>query len=541
MRVLSKKPALLLLLLLLVACAPAPAATVPNAAATAMMATALKTALAEANAAANTASAATATPAPSATPQPPASPTPTGAVIAAVATNSSARNAGVEITPSPVFPATATPGTPGTPTPDERKLPKYWAEWPLVPTVSARAKEIFLLGQRMGNDPHSFTVIGDCQSEPNILMGVYDTDNYQLGAGYEYLDETVRQFKGSFARDSITVKDGMSVASVFAPGWADPNQCQPGETPLECEIRLHKPIIIFISLGTNWKGGDDVKHEEYMRRIVDYAISKGVLPVLSTKGDNQEGDHRINQSTARVAYDYDLPLWNFWLAIRDLPGKVECSGQLCAADAQRKVIGPRIAELRLSCRRKRHFDMRLEQEQRIVASIPLRQRLLQFVDRDCFVTEQHRNRLFVEGLRLVDQHVLKFVRLTVELQRPLTRLRRLVSLRQRRLLSRQTGAKAQHQQQQRGKLLGHREHSIERIQNVNEIARYREQDIRPPERMGVLPVPAPLRSRQLLKQRRDPISMDLRQTLHVFRRRNPASCSACVACLNSWTYRSRLP
>jgi hypothetical protein len=58
-----------------------------------------------------------------------------------------------------------------------------------------------------------------------------------------------------------------------------------------------------------------------MRKIVDFAISRGVLPILSTKGDNLEGGHRINQSIAQLAYDYDLPLWNFWLSIRDLPGK----------------------------------------------------------------------------------------------------------------------------------------------------------------------------------------------------------------------------
>jgi hypothetical protein len=222
--------------------------------------------------------------------------------------------------PSPQAPASAQKPA-GSPTPDTRKLPKYWPEWPLIPTVSARAKEIFQLGQQLGNDPHSFTTIGDCQSEPNIFMGVYDTNTYQLPAGSEALADTVQWFKGSFARDSITVKDGMSVASVFAPGWADPQQCQSKETPLECEFRLHKPVIVFINLGTNWKGGDEVKHEEYMRRIVDYAISKGVIPILGTKGDNLEGGHRINESIARVAYDYDLPFWNFWLSIRDLPGK----------------------------------------------------------------------------------------------------------------------------------------------------------------------------------------------------------------------------
>ncbi|RPJ42274.1 MAG: SGNH/GDSL hydrolase family protein, partial [Chloroflexi bacterium] len=308
----SRRFCVFLLALLLSACSPADAAptTLPPVDATALMAQALSTAVSEAAATARVNGNPTLT---SPTPTPPGESNgviadPVSATVVEIANQ----------TP----PAPSNPTEPaGTPTLDTRKLPKYWAEWPLIPTASARAKEIFLLGQQLGNDPHSFTTIGDCQSEPNILMGTYDIPGYLLPEGSAGLVETIQWFQGSFARDSITVKDGMSAASVFAPGWADPDQCQPKETPLECEFRLHKPAIVIISLGTNWRGGDEVKHAEYMRRIVDYAISKGVLPVLSTKGDNLEGGHRINESIAQVAYDYDLPLWNFWLSIRDLPGK----------------------------------------------------------------------------------------------------------------------------------------------------------------------------------------------------------------------------
>ena len=218
-------------------------------------------------------------------------------------------------------PQTAQPLAEVSPTPDTRLDPKYWPEWPLIPIVSVRAKEIYALGRQLGNDPHSFTTIGDCQSEPSVFMGVYDSDRYFLGEGYEHLEETIQQFKGSFQRDSVTVKDGMSVASVLSPVWADPEMCEEGETPLACEIRLHRPVVAFINLGTNWQGGDDVKHEAYLRQVVEVLIENGVVPIISTKGDNLEGDHRLNRSMARVAHDYDLPLWNFWRSLRDLPGK----------------------------------------------------------------------------------------------------------------------------------------------------------------------------------------------------------------------------
>jgi hypothetical protein len=44
-----------------------------------------------------------------------------------------------------------------------------------------------------------------------------------------------------------------------------------------------------------------------------------VVPILSSKGDNLEGDHRINHTIACLAEEYGLPLWNFWSAIQALP------------------------------------------------------------------------------------------------------------------------------------------------------------------------------------------------------------------------------
>ncbi len=212
-------------------------------------------------------------------------------------------------------------GTP-TATPIPRKTAKYWAEWPVVPPyVSQQMKEVYRQGIAAGNDPHVFSTIGDCQSVPDTFMGPYDTDRYRLMEGYEYLEETISQFKGSFKRQSVTVKNGQSVASVFSPAWADPKQCNSGETPLDCEFRLHRPSIVFVNLGTNWRGGDDVSHAEYLRKIVEAIIAHGAVPILSSKGDNLESDHRLNRATAQVAYDYNLPFWNFWASLRDLPGK----------------------------------------------------------------------------------------------------------------------------------------------------------------------------------------------------------------------------
>lgn len=225
-------------------------------------------------------------------------------------------SSGETITPSPFFPSIRT----STPTPDMRPDPRQWSSWPVIPTISVRAREIYQDGLSNGNDPQSVSVIGDCQSEPNVFLGIYATNRYFLGDDYQYLQETIDYYRESFSRQSFGVRDGLSAPSALSTLWADPQNCQSGETPVTCELRAHKPAIVFINLGTNWKPGASAKtYEDYLRQIVEQVIANGTLPILSTKADNIEGDHSINLATARVAYDYDIPLWNFWLAADSLP------------------------------------------------------------------------------------------------------------------------------------------------------------------------------------------------------------------------------
>jgi hypothetical protein len=179
----------------------------------------------------------------------------------------------------------------------------------------------------MGNDPHVFSTVGDCQSAPNVFLGIYESDRSPLGpaegaasAEGPNLQQTVRYYAGSFSRQSLAVRDGLSAPSALSPLWSDQASCQPDENPVQCELRLRKPSVMFVNLGTNWKAGASAdRYEAYLRQIVDLMIAHGTLPILSTKADNVEGDHSLNLATAKVAHDYDIPLWNFWLAADSLP------------------------------------------------------------------------------------------------------------------------------------------------------------------------------------------------------------------------------
>ncbi len=213
-----------------------------------------------------------------------------------------------------------TPTITPTPTPDTRPLPNTWRQWPIVPTLSAKALEVYKKGLAAGMDPHSFSRIGDCQSEPEVFMGIYDTpDRYYLDRQHLYLKATIEQFAGSFSRVDMTARRGFGIASVFSPIMADPKVCDANETPLACEFRIHKPIMVIISMGTNWCAGCTRSFDGYLRKIVEYAIQNGVIPVLSTKADDIEGDNSLNEDVAKVAYEYDMPMWNFWAAVQYLP------------------------------------------------------------------------------------------------------------------------------------------------------------------------------------------------------------------------------
>jgi len=87
---------------------------------------------------------------------------------------------------------------------------------------------------------------------------------------------------------------------------------------LDCELRINRPSFAFISLGTNQVWQPEVFEPE-LRVIITRLLDQGIIPILATKVDNLEGDHRINRIIANLAYEYEIPLWNFWLAVQPLP------------------------------------------------------------------------------------------------------------------------------------------------------------------------------------------------------------------------------
>lgn len=200
------------------------------------------------------------------------------------------------------------------------QTPTPWQEMPVVPVVSETTVEIYQRGLELGNDPRAFSVVGDCQNVTAYFLEDFaHPGQYDLGE-YQYLQEAIDYFYDSFARERAAVRGGYNVAAVLSPLWADPETCEERESPLECEFRLNSPSIVIISMETWWYDRPASSYANYMRQIVEFSIEHGVVPILATKADNLEGDNSINAAIVQVAQEYDVPLWNFWLAVKPLPG-----------------------------------------------------------------------------------------------------------------------------------------------------------------------------------------------------------------------------
>jgi len=214
---------------------------------------------------------------------------------------------------------TATDTMVPSPTAEPRIPPERWQEWPVVPTVQPEMKIIFERGVELGNNPGAFSKIGDGEIATVWFLTQYDLgpSYYRLGP-YSDLESVIKRFSGSFGHVGLAAGRGFNTTVILGPAPAGVTECQLGETRLNCELRTFHPSFAFISLGTNQVWQPETFEPE-LRRIIERLLKAEVVPILATKADNIEGDQRINWIIADLAYEYNLPLWNFWLAVQALP------------------------------------------------------------------------------------------------------------------------------------------------------------------------------------------------------------------------------
>jgi hypothetical protein len=194
--------------------------------------------------------------------------------------------------------------------------------YPIIPINLGRARQIYEMGRIRGTDPHTVAKVGDCISDNQYFLSPFGWRKYYL-ANYSYLQSVIDTFSASFAQDSLVAFDGLVTSAALDPMFANPLACLPGETPLLCEYRIHKPGVAIIMFGAQDLLFTSAEQFDLnLRRIVHETIQAGVVPVLSTfPGNLKQWDQSIqyNQIVVQVALDYQIPLMNLWLALEGLP------------------------------------------------------------------------------------------------------------------------------------------------------------------------------------------------------------------------------
>jgi hypothetical protein len=193
---------------------------------------------------------------------------------------------------------------------------------PYISGITAHARQVFLAGQAMGNHDYAFSLVGDSNTDNPAFLAPFDQGGYDLGP-YADLQPTIGYFKGSFSRHSPAAVGGFSTAKVLDPANAD-SRCSAGETPLACEYRLQKPSVALILLGTgdqhDWRN-----FEARYRKIIEYTLAQGIVPVLMTKVDDLESKEDTapagftNGVIVRLSQEYDVPLLDLRQAEWPLP------------------------------------------------------------------------------------------------------------------------------------------------------------------------------------------------------------------------------
>lgn len=204
------------------------------------------------------------------------------------------------------------------------------ASFPVVPYAGARARQLVLLGRRRGNRPNVFSKVGDSITAWGYFLAPIGTGGLRLGSypnlgrAAQYFSQAMARTNNSFANESLAAAGGWTSWDVLTPGKVG-GGCA-GTTPLECELAITKPSIALIMIGTNdLSYGDINAFTANLDRIVSICESYGVVPVVSTipiRKDRPDAESRVgvyNDAIIRVALAHGAPLWNYWLAMEQLP------------------------------------------------------------------------------------------------------------------------------------------------------------------------------------------------------------------------------
>jgi hypothetical protein len=187
--------------------------------------------------------------------------------------------------------------------PERRLPPETWRSWPDVIPLSNTARAIYLRSLAAGHDAHAFSVLGDS-------WWAYPKPGFDPFAVEGAAGDAARWYWSSFAWRGTAWLPALTPQALFLPERADPQFCAPGELPLDCELRTHNSALAFIHFQGASKGFNEDNLAPLYRAILDRTLAADVLPVLVLNAGLSYEDELLNGLLARLAYEYDLPVWN---------------------------------------------------------------------------------------------------------------------------------------------------------------------------------------------------------------------------------------
>lgn len=201
----------------------------------------------------------------------------------------------------------------------------------VVTSIGGGARQIYVTGQAAGNQRNVFTKVGDSLTDSSYFLRGYGSGDYSLRS-YGSLLPVVQFFAGGsalggnpFISGSISARASWGSVSALDPGSADPGRCNAGETPVACEMRVVKPAVALIMIGTN--DAPAYPPDQYgarLRQIVETCIQYNVVPILSTLPPRAQFNDNIiayNQVITGMAQQYGVPLTDLYSALAGLPGQ----------------------------------------------------------------------------------------------------------------------------------------------------------------------------------------------------------------------------
>lgn len=208
--------------------------------------------------------------------------------------------------------------------------------YPVVPVISGRTaaqmRYLLRLGGKAGNRRDVFSKVGDSITSFRYFLTPINTGGLRLGAygnllpTVSYFSQEVARSNFSFANESLAAHGGWTSGDVLDPGKATPGICGRGETPLDCELRVSRPSVALIMFGTNDLPYRNVSvFRANIDQILTITEAHGVIPVVSTipmRKDKAAASADLaayNLAIIAVARAHAAPIWNYWLAMQNLP------------------------------------------------------------------------------------------------------------------------------------------------------------------------------------------------------------------------------